>query len=522
MAKWKHAKLNNRRVTDIRDLPCKPKPYVRAFEFPKFLTTKEPLVHTNCLGNEEVALRNRFLKKTPDMSLNTDVLEQCYTELMHELKKTKIERMSVEDFLEGKKGKLGLRYQKAAQQLLDDGLDLVKDTKVSPFIKNEKYFEKKPPRLVYSRDFKFNVMYALYILPIEHAFTKLPQAAKGKNFMERGEAFARITGKWFAENDMSKFESTQRPELFHAIQKRMFKELYGGDDLIMQLFDAKMWKTGRTQKGMKWSAYGMMASGDMETGCFNSIFNWIACRYFEIMNGYGKQMFIVDGDDSVIQIPKGADPKNTFGDFGFDAKLFVKKDYHDVEFCSSKFIQIRPGVYYQVQNLEKLFNSIPYMINGQFNNSLADYYSSLGYMYRQLYCNIPVYSELARFLRTASNRYVNTKMLETIHYGAFQAFKKAERFFADPVLTMTELTMCFPYTIQELNCVINWLNNSKLDFPEEFSIPYKSRDRPIEQKVHVGALNAIRVVGKARSPPPEYKNLTTVQCSDGIYRILTS
>jgi hypothetical protein len=413
------------------------------------------------------------------MSLNKEVFEQAYNDFMQSFRPNFTGKLSINEFMHTKGGALQKRYLEAINNMLSAGFDANKHSRVSPLIKNEKYFEDKPPRLVYSRDYKFNVAYAPYILAIEEALIKMPQCAKGCNYLQRGAKFARLTGRWFLENDFSKFESSQRPELFDLIQKRMFKELFPGDDFLQSLYEAKLHKSGYTQHGIFFSVFGCMASGDMETGCFNTIFNWISCRYFEIMNGLDQMgLFIVDGDDSVISIPRGLEAINSFSDFGFDAKLIVKHDYHDVEFCSSKFLQVDHGVYYQVQCLNKILKSVPFMINTAFNESLGDYYGSLGFMYMTLYSGIPVYEDFGRFLNTASPRPVSSKMLEKTSYGAYQAFLLGKcEFQVNKDLVMLEISMCFQRDYIELSNLVNWLNNSRLDIPVEYNQPYKSRDR---------------------------------------------
>lgn len=502
IARWKGADISTRSVTSLKSLNCKEDNFVKAFSIPGIAAKFEPIVYKPCLGNEVTAMRNRYLKDTPVMNLDDAVFNQCLEELMVEMEKTPIRKMTVDEFLTTKKGALGLRYRKAANQLFNEGLDIRKDTKVSPFVKNEKYLvPDKPPRLVYSRDYKFNTMYALYILPIEHALTSLKQVAKGKNFQQRGQAFfEQVFGKWYCENDMSKFEASQRPELFERVQLKMFERWFPGDETILKLFWAKMYKIGHTACGARWRAYGMMASGDMETGCFNTIFNWLACRYFEIKNGYGKGNFIVDGDDSVIQAPRGATPINTFTDFGFDAKLLLKHDYHDVEFCSSKFIQIYPGEFYQVQDLNKLLTSLPYMINKEFNDSLGDYYGSLGYMYRTLYKDIPVYEDLGVFLSTATDRAVSVKILEKASYGAKMAFSLSRPDYrVDPRLAYADISMSFNISMFEMENLIAWFRSHHLNFADT---PFKSRDRPnLSYDIPAGHLEAIRVVGRPRPRP---------------------
>ncbi len=515
MAPYKNCRLDSSKVIGLKDVVCKDQPYIKAFSFPIWLDVKKPVVYKSCAGNEEAAMRYRYMKETPEMNLDLQVFEECYLELEHLLEiNGPIQPLSMPEFLNTKTGALHKRYREAAEAVYRDGLDLRRDSRVTPFIKNEKYFEEgKFPRLVYSRSPKFGALWARFILPIEHALMKLPEVAKGKNYMQRGKAFAdRVycPGKGYVENDMSQFEASQRAQLFDMVQKRMLTKFYHYlKHHWWPLYEEHLTKHGWTLRGLWYYLFGLMASGDFETGCFNTIFNWLSCRYFEKKNGFGERNFIVDGDDSVIQCPLGVEVINTFSDFGFQAKLIKKTGYQSVDFCSSKFIQIRPGTFYQVQDLRKLLSSIPYMINKNFDNSLADYYGSLGYMYSVLYAGIPIYSQLANFLKTASSNYVNSKMLSTAHYGAYNAFS-AERTdigFVDPLLASIDISIAFEIPLVELEQLSKWLNSSSLQFEPDRSIPYTSRERPVKYTVDVAFLDTYVVHGTPHPRPKWYGQL---------------
>jgi len=218
----------------------------------------------------------------------------------------------------------------------------------------------------------------------------------------------------------------------------------------------------------------------MDTGLFNTILNWIACRYYEDVNntgGHGR--FIVDGDDGVIGVNnRNATNINTAKQFGFDAKIILRDDYHDVEFCSSKFIEINHGVYYQVQNMKKLLNNVQYVINPEFYKSLPTYFGSLGFMYKQLYKNIPVYYEFGCYLASCFSGYVSTNMCEKFSYIASEAFKASEsKFTVDIPLCKAEIALSFGMSHEKLDWLQGWFNTSKLNFSPDVSEAYKCRTR---------------------------------------------
>jgi len=430
-----------------------------------------------CHHNEYVGLRNRYLKDTPVLNTNIKKRVNSYCdELLALMMPNFTGKISIEEFFETKRGAIRQRYLGAAHEILKRGFDINKDNDISAFIKNEKYVEMKPPRMIMGRNPKFNIYYGLYTIPMEKAIAKLPQFVKGCDFMERGEKFSALVGEWYVENDYSKFESSQRVLLLDWIEKYMLSKLYPDDKTIMSLYEAKLWKNGRTPSGIRFKFQGCRGSGDMDTGLFNSILNWIACRYFEDSNHTGHSgMFIVDGDDGVIRWPRGKEVAvNSFLDFGFDAKLIIRKDYHDVDFCSSKFIQIRPGVYYQVQNLNKILSYSGYMINTEFRNSLSDYYGSLGYMLACLY-PFPVFRDVATFMMSCSNAPVNMRILEKINPTSANVFSMRRHIgIIDEPLIRAEIALSFdlPHHLQfDLS---NYLTTNKLNFE---NIPFKARIR---------------------------------------------
>jgi hypothetical protein len=486
LAEWKHAKLDIEAAAtrSIKSL-CKPAPYLECFGLPSFgRLIPECTVYTNCAGNEQTAFRNRYLKATPEMTLDMKTFQRALDDFITELRPHFTGGKSTfSEFMENKKGALGQRYRRAGASLLKDGFVPYRDTKVTPLVKNEKYFEKKPPRLVFSRDPKYQILMGRYSMPLEHALIKMLQVAKGSNFKQRGTKFARLLGEWLVENDFSKFESTQRIQIFELIAEEIFREFYPGDNFVQELLEMSYFKAGHTLKGVKYSFWGCLGSGEIFTGLFNTIFNWVACRYFELKNHFSwSGMFLVDGDDGVIKVPRGCDPINTFKDFGFDAKLLVKTDYHDVEFCSSNFLQIQPGVFYQVQKLEKVLNSIPYMINAQFNEHLGDYYRSLGFMYMTLYKGIPLLESLGRFLNTANSSVVNTKILQKTSYGAFNAFELSSDIGpVDRTMALVDLSMVSGLTIQQIISFEDWFDGNALSFTADHDKPYKCRDRKCKE-----------------------------------------
>lgn len=131
-------------------------------------------VHSNCVHNEEAALRMRTLGPTPDEPVNPD-LETTFKKLGRLLLKRQVERMTLEEVVATYTGRLRRRYQEAMESL-DIEPELTKyDRRLSAFLKAEKFNplqKRSKPRMIMCRSPRFNLLLASYLKPIEHADRK--------------------------------------------------------------------------------------------------------------------------------------------------------------------------------------------------------------------------------------------------------------------------------------------------------------------------------------------------------------
>jgi len=457
---WKHA------AAYVPYLPlreCQIKNYPIMFPNPN-INDGEMYIMSSCVHNDIVGLRNRYLRDNPNcFAANTTVINKIVDELADNLRPHYTGKLSLREFLDEKKGKLRRRYEDAARKIYENGFAIERHSDVQAFIKNEIYSEKKPPRMIMGRDPRFNLIYGLFTTALEHAMTHLPEISKGRNFKDRGRQFCdKIFGANIAEVDFSKYESTQRLEILKLVELGLAKRLMdeGDFEVFRQCFIAKMRKRGVTVNGTTFEFWYCRGSGDMDTGLFNTLITWVACRYFEIFNNTGYRNFICDGDDNLMKIPIGhPELVDTFAHFGFEAKLKLVTDYHDAEYCSGKFIQYQPGKFYYVQNVLKLMEQVRVFRKPQFAHCKGTYYHSLGYMYSVLYPNFPLYSRIASFLmRIAPRRRVNTTMLNEINPSHCEAFKESKQLQLefDQQQLEVEIGMCFDLTQGEISRLSDW------------------------------------------------------------------
>jgi len=430
----------------------------------------------NCIHNETIGLHNRYLKASSnEVTYDSNIVEGIIDELAAKMKPNYSGPMSLGEFMAGKKGKLGMRYKNAVLDVKKNGFDPIKHSKITAFVKNEIYAEKKPPRMIMGRDPRYNLIYGLFTTALEHAMTQIPEFSKGKNFVERGKQFAKLLfGQWYLEGDFSKYEGTQREELLTMIELGLARRLMNDADYILfeKLFYVKMIKDGHTLNGLKFRFNWCRGSGDMDTGLGNSLICWVACKYFCIINKIPHR-FIVDGDDNTIGIPKGMNTyTETFKLFGLDAKLIIKKDYHDVDYCSGKFIQYKAGEFLYVQNVRKIMQNIRFFRKKTFAHARGDYYYSLGLMYKILYSNFPLYQNIANALMRIGGTRKNFKIevLDSLnkhyrdHMKGMDAISVDESHISNIKL---EIAMCFGMSVGEINYYSKFYDSLNLSLPKE-------------------------------------------------------
>lgn len=402
--------------------------------------------------------------------------------------RSKLEPFDGSSFLERKKGRLRRRYITAYQRLCREGLDLDRDSDIAAFVKLERYYEDgKSPRMIMGRNPKFNVLYAQIIEPIEKAFFSLPQVANACDNFSCGKKFENLLGGWFMENDMSKFEGSQRYEalrLEHMVYSLVFPE---SRDLLDVLFAYKIRKKGHTNTGVNFEFVECRGSGDMDTSLGNGILNYIATQYFLVKNycqhcelasctvaGCRSYKFVVKGDDSYASIPRFRDDyDNTYSLFGFDAKIVIRKQPEDVEFCSGHFLEYMPGKYIYVQKLQKLIESLTTCINADAIRCgwVKHYYASLGKMYKVLYAGVPVYEDVADFLiRAGGSLGVNTSLINSYNlldmYEHHDGNKLAD---VQSALIWVSLSMINKMDFAELEHIRRWFSSNELTFSDAYS-----------------------------------------------------
>jgi len=161
---------------------------------------------------------------------------------------------------------------------------------------------------------------------------------------------------------------------------------------------------GYTSKGAKYSVGYTMTSGSADTSCRNSLNNgatmeWCMqkfasiypCEYKMLVHGDDNLLVIEGTVPSKYQIMLGNMLKTGFLTLGFNAKVKVKTEWYDVEYCSSLFWPVEDGFVLGPKlgkRLPKLGFSLRKLSLGEVKGMLHGLQYEAGF--------IPVFNEYAR------------------------------------------------------------------------------------------------------------------------------
>jgi len=452
-----------------------------------------------------------------------------------------LEPFDGDGFLLRKKGALRGRYLTAYNKLVRSGVNLGKDSDISAFVKLERYYEEgKAPRMIMGRNPKFNILYAQLIEPIEKAFFKLPQVANACDHFKCGERFSQLVGDWFMENDMSKFEGSQR-WLTLKLEYRIYLNCFPDKkNLLDLLFAYKTMKCGDASDGVSFSFKECRGSGDMDTSLGNGLLNYIATQYYQMENFCPdcrladcklptcfSYSFTVKGDDSYAKSRIGlTNVVNTYKLFGFDAKIIIRKSSDEVEFCSGHFVEYDVGKYVYVQKLRKLISSLTTCLNADAIRQgwVAQYYKSLGMMYKKLYGDIPIYKDVADFLlRTNTDSGLNINLIQS--YNLLKAFENSEE--APKIINysyaLLSVSLVNDLSFAELDRISKWFRFNSLSVDAIYNRRCNLRNKKKDDRVPIidyDSLNEqVLKHDPKRGPVSSYlKQLRAIKPSMGLRR----
>lgn len=275
------------------------------------------------------------------------------------------------------------------------------------FIKWEKHAYDKDgaiPRLIQYRNGTYTANLAKYIVPLEikyktfspdgnHGF---PFVSKGLNARKKAERLRNMF-EYFGNPDVwlidhSKFDSMVNS--FHLGLEHWVYQQGCNEYNLKLLLKGQRYNKFVSQNGLKYEFPFRRCSGDANTGCGNCIINYIILRHF-----FPFAIIIVDGDDSVVFNPKGAQYSLNFKAAGMVTKYDMVTEFHNIEFCQSKPV-------YTPEGWVMCRNPLRALARMNYKLGIPDpsFYKTVGIGEGLVSSYMPMLSFMAKAYRIAGNR----------------------------------------------------------------------------------------------------------------------
>lgn len=309
-------------------------------------------IHASCQCNELNALHNRHML---ERNVGMDLPHKFLREYVNKFESVPIPTTAFWKLINNYTGGKRKMYIRAYETIQTHGF-VDNWSVVRMFVKPDRIplseILDKDARGIQARRPEFNLLYAHYLHGIEKHIYQLPGSghtritnfAKGKNNSQRA---SHIQQKWNSFDnpicfniDHSRFDSTVSVEhlkLTHKIYKRFNKSRF-----FRYLMSKTLNNRGYTRTGISYSIKGTRMSGDYDTGLGNSLIN-DACLQYVFRNV--KHEIYLDGDDSLVMIERRDVSKIDLNDFvkmGFNTKVALCTQPHQIEFCQARFLNTTP------------------------------------------------------------------------------------------------------------------------------------------------------------------------------------
>ncbi|APG76139.1 hypothetical protein 3 [Beihai tombus-like virus 12] len=227
-------------------------------------------------------------------------------------------------------------------------------TPIKMFVKFEKTGAAKiakPPRAIQAYTPTYNCLLSDYLLPIEALVMMRHSAvngglrlfAKGRNAKQRAAdilAMAVWPDTVYVEADHSRFDS--RISFEHLLVEFGFYLELNGDPEFASLLSRQLAGSGFSAGGLKYYCRGRRKSGVVNTGLGNSVVNYLILSY--VLAGVPHRLYI-DGDDSVITVPRGYYEEINFQRFaeaGMDTE-YKPVTLQQLRFCQAAVLHLPDG-----------------------------------------------------------------------------------------------------------------------------------------------------------------------------------
>lgn len=381
---------------------------------PNFPITRKVYVHNNCRCNEVVALRNRVLfdciRATPERISQCKTLARLIADWLPRHPK------SEGDWIDDYTGRKRRKYLDAQADLTSRPITR-SDAYVSAFIKAEKIFELKDPRLIQARSARYNYELGNYLKPIEHDLYNikgtgrlakyLPAGrliAKGCNMQRRAHLIKRkmqrFARPWVVSLDASRFDAhvTDLLQVEHLIYNRYWRSPH-----LQKLLAWQVHNKGRTSTGVRYWLKGSRMSGDMNTALGNCLISIIVLanvmrrlrvtpkRWDMLCDGDDVLLFISQDDRWIVEhLP------DLYAQHGLPIKVENQTDsYHKVVFCQGHPIDTPLGDRMVAKPERVISRSLVGVRHWAEESFVPKYLALIGYCELALNMGVPILQEFA-------------------------------------------------------------------------------------------------------------------------------
>lgn len=370
-------------------------------------------VHNNCWCNERISLHNRVLFDCP-MPLDKRV-SQCKT-LARLISDWLPRDCEAEDWVMKYHGAKRRKYQQARVDLAHAPIRR-SDSYIAAFIKAEKIFELKDPRMIQARSVRYNCVLGDYLKPIEHHLYNIKGTGRLSKYLPPGRLIAkgcnmerrarlirnkmlRFSKPMVVSLDASRFDAhvTKMLEVEHLIYLR-----YWRSPELQRILAWQVYNRGRTSGGIRYKCkYGRM-SGDMNTALGNCLISIIVLanimRRLRVKPTHWDML--CDGDDVLLFIDAGKrgileQLPDYYLQHGFKIKIEnVTDEFNKVRFCQTFPCDTPMGpkmVSDPTRTMSRSLAGVKHWAEPKF---IPKYLALIGYCELALNMGIPVLQEFA-------------------------------------------------------------------------------------------------------------------------------
>ena len=420
--------LNRASLQRVPRIPCHHKTFIYQLVDPlPWLPTCT--VYQACILNELHSLYYRHLidNGVPSQSTTTEML--C--SLQKQFPPVACQPVTREMVIARKPdGPSKRRYQRAKDSLVRWGPS-VNWARVSAFIKVEKWEvetveNNKPPRLIQFRTYPYCLEVSRPIIAIEAFMWKwkmngLPVFAKGMSSFALGDLFNKAAHLFdhpvFVMMDHSKFDASLSKELIQDVEHAYYLQCYN-DPLFRYQLEQQLDNYCVSKNGIKYKCVGRKMSGEYNTSCGDSLVNLAIIMHTMDKTGL-RYHPLINGDDSVVVCEANPliSPDN-FKQYGMKTVVDVTEDFSQVEFCQSRPIQVRPGVWRMVRNPERVMTRGVVSVKSYVGIGWAKLVNSIGMCEKACNDGVPILQEFSNYLLRSAGRYTKGYLKNEITYRA--------------------------------------------------------------------------------------------------------